>query len=270
MEVLLAAVELLSKSPELFPSEKKIKKEPRQSESRRLPSIVLEESVSVSSTSTLETVKPVKIDGPDRFFGAEDYFRSVLSMFDTNKQQNLPTPDISDNTYLTFPQKLYLLISYDTNHCIEWCEDGSAFAILKKNYLVDFVIPKFFKQSDFRSFTRQINVYSFSRFRMNNVSDYCYRHPAFKQGDHQSLLVMTRRKPAFKRGADRRSLDKKKLKKQKIEGGETPEDFDDDSEHNDHDHDAEEEQLNHPFTTKDKLMASYYSTIMSSDCGVSH
>lgn len=146
MEVLLAAVELLSKSPELFPSEKKIKKEPRQSESRRLPAIVLEESVSVSSTSTSETVKPVKIDGPDRFFGAEDYFRSVLSMFDTNKQQNLPTPDISDNTYLTFPQKLYLLISYDTNHCIEWCEDGSAFAILKKNYLVDFVIPKFFKR----------------------------------------------------------------------------------------------------------------------------
>lgn len=80
---------------------------------------------------------------------------------------------------------------------------------------------------------------------MNNISDYCYRHPFFRQGQTQGLLVMSRRKPAFKRGADRRSLEKKKVKKQKVGAeGETGDEFDEehDEDHEDSSSEAKDRQ----------------------------
>ena len=58
----------------------------------------------------------------------------------------------------TFPFKLYEMLEYASDHghaSIVWLHDGEAFEIIDADALMDDVAPLFFKQSKFRSFTRE-------------------------------------------------------------------------------------------------------------------
>jgi len=58
----------------------------------------------------------------------------------------------------TFPFKLYEMLEYASNHrlaSIVWTHDGEAFKIVDADAFMNDVAPLFFKQSKFRSFTRE-------------------------------------------------------------------------------------------------------------------
>ena len=58
----------------------------------------------------------------------------------------------------TFPFKLYEMLEYASDHglaSIVWADDGETFEIIDADALMDDVAPLFFKQSKFRSFTRE-------------------------------------------------------------------------------------------------------------------
>ena len=69
------------------------------------------------------------------------------------------TVDVSLGTdRSTFPFKLYEMLEYASDHglaSIVWAHDGEAFEIIDADALMDDVAPLFFKQSKFRSFTRE-------------------------------------------------------------------------------------------------------------------
>ena len=69
------------------------------------------------------------------------------------------TVDVSrDTDRSTFPFKLYAMLEYASNHglaSIVWTHDGEAFEIIDADALMDDVAPLFFKQTKFRSFTRE-------------------------------------------------------------------------------------------------------------------
>ena len=55
-----------------------------------------------------------------------------------------------------FPYKLYDMLEYAADseffYAVSWSEDGISFAIHDKDEFMMFVVPKFFKQTKFRSF----------------------------------------------------------------------------------------------------------------------
>ena len=78
------------------------------------------------------------------------------------------TVDVSRGTdRSTFPFKLYEMLEYASDHghsSIVWVHDGEAFEIVDADALMDDVAPLFFKQSKFRSFTRESIALGVERF----------------------------------------------------------------------------------------------------------
>eukprot|EP00984_Skeletonema_dohrnii_P011056 scaffold4390_cov71-Skeletonema_dohrnii-CCMP3373.AAC.10 len=83
----------------------------------------------------------------------------------------IPTPAVkrtdTKEQQITFPHKLYEMLEYacdsEINSACSWSADGSAFAISNRNVMMEELVPMFFRQTKFRSFTRQLNLWGFVR-----------------------------------------------------------------------------------------------------------
>eukprot|EP00984_Skeletonema_dohrnii_P000364 scaffold120_cov134-Skeletonema_dohrnii-CCMP3373.AAC.7 len=63
-----------------------------------------------------------------------------------------------------FPARLHVILSDEQySHIIAWMPHGRAWKVLNKTLLVDEALPKFFGQSKFASFTRQLSGWGFKR-----------------------------------------------------------------------------------------------------------
>eukprot|EP00984_Skeletonema_dohrnii_P034469 scaffold33569_cov84-Skeletonema_dohrnii-CCMP3373.AAC.3 len=82
-----------------------------------------------------------------------------------------PTPAVkrtdTKEQQITFPHKLYEMLEYacdsEFNSACSWSADGSSFAISNRNVMMEELVPMFFRQIKFRSFTRQLNLWGFVR-----------------------------------------------------------------------------------------------------------
>ncbi|KAL7555064.1 hypothetical protein ACHAWF_018725 [Thalassiosira exigua] len=89
-----------------------------------------------------------------------------------------------------FPFKLYDMLEYaaDSEHAfaVSWIDEGRAFAIHDKEAFMKRLVPMFFKQTKFRSFTRQLNLWGFRRF--------CERweHKHFVRGRVENIRLIER------------------------------------------------------------------------------
>lgn len=92
-----------------------------------------------------------------------------------------------------FPRKLYrLLQDCDTNpeyqSICSWLADGKQFKIHNKKRFVDTILPHYFDQTQYASFRRQLNMYSFVRQSMST-----YANPYFVRGRHELLDHVVRK-----------------------------------------------------------------------------
>ena len=63
-----------------------------------------------------------------------------------------------------FPARLHAMLSSEQySHIISWMPHGRAWKVINKELLVEEAIPKFFGQSKFSSFTRQLSGWGFKR-----------------------------------------------------------------------------------------------------------
>ena len=85
---------------------------------------------------------------------------SVVAIDDMNVGVSSPAvavkcSDIKEQQ-ITFPYKLYEMLEYacdsESNSACTWSADGSAFVIINRNVLMKELVPKFFRQTKFRSF----------------------------------------------------------------------------------------------------------------------
>lgn len=57
---------------------------------------------------------------------------------------------------ITFPYKLYEMLEYacdsESNSACSWTADGGAFVIVDRDVMMEELVPKFFRQTKFRSF----------------------------------------------------------------------------------------------------------------------
>ncbi|KAL7492844.1 hypothetical protein ACHAWT_005387 [Skeletonema menzelii] len=81
------------------------------------------------------------------------------------------------------------------SHIISWMPHGRAWKVTNKELFVEEVIPKFFGQTKYASFTRQLSGWGFKSLSSYIVTDFgCYYHECFLKG-HPLLTQLMRRVP---------------------------------------------------------------------------
>ncbi|KAL3789629.1 hypothetical protein HJC23_003178 [Cyclotella cryptica] len=167
----------------------------------QLQATVDSDHVSVDSTSL----------SPSGSFAQEDTNSEIIA---PNRQFALPRPtDHTYNDYATkppsphecpitkksnsnFPAKLHRMISNPANsQAITWQYHGRAWKVIDKKFLVDVVIPKYFLQTRYESFTRQLSGWGFKRLYQSGPDYQCYYHECFLRGLPHLTRLMKRVEP---------------------------------------------------------------------------
>jgi len=95
-----------------------------------------------------------------------------------------------------FPSKLHHILSDpEYQHVISWMPHGRAWKIHNKDLLVSEVVPKYFVQSKYQSFARQLNGWGFKRLQQAGNDFNAYYHECFLRGMPQLAVLMKRVKP---------------------------------------------------------------------------
>ncbi|KAG7342545.1 HSF-type DNA-binding protein [Nitzschia inconspicua] len=107
---------------------------------------------------------------------------------------SLPMLAATAVTEYNFPRKLYRLLddcdkTPEYRSICSWLSDGKQFKIHNKKRFVEVILPNYFDQTQYASFRRQLNMYSFVRQSMST-----YANPFFQRG-HRELLDHVVRKP---------------------------------------------------------------------------
>eukprot|EP00986_Skeletonema_menzelii_P007934 scaffold3187_cov130-Skeletonema_menzelii.AAC.4 len=95
----------------------------------------------------------------------EDF--SSVSTASSSSPNNSQKAEPEQQQQKTFPFKLFEMIEYANtsgfSRTLSWSPDGNAFVIHDKDVMMNDLAPLFFKQTKFRSFTRQLNIWCFER-----------------------------------------------------------------------------------------------------------
>lgn len=77
---------------------------------------------------------------------------------------------------------------------ISWQSNTSCFRVHDKKRFEQYIQPRFFKQTNYTSFRRQLNLWGFQRIPVRGELSGAYFHPSFKRDDEYSCRTMTRPK----------------------------------------------------------------------------
>mmetsp|Transcript_28821 Transcript_28821/g.54461 ORF Transcript_28821/g.54461 Transcript_28821/m.54461 type:complete len:305 (-) Transcript_28821:601-1515(-) len=106
-----------------------------------------------------------------------------------------------------FPFKLYVMLEYagesEYASSVSWVEEGRAFAIRNNEKFMEHVVPRFFNQTKFRSFTRQLNLWGFTRISDVGPGSRAWKHEHFLRGriDRLSSIERTESKKSNSKAA---------------------------------------------------------------------
>mmetsp|Transcript_11758 Transcript_11758/g.14625 ORF Transcript_11758/g.14625 Transcript_11758/m.14625 type:complete len:338 (+) Transcript_11758:105-1118(+) len=96
-----------------------------------------------------------------------------------------------DEIPMTFPQKLIDILSNDDHSdIISWVNNGRCFAIYQKKRFANEVLPRYFRQSKFTSFTRKMSRWGFIRIKRGPAVG-AYYHKLFQRDSPHLCRQMT-------------------------------------------------------------------------------
>jgi len=107
------------------------------------------------------------------------------------------------NMKLPFPWKLHTLLE-DAEHAgqqdiVSWLPDGNGFKVHKPNEFCQVIMPKYFRQSKYESFTRQLYIYGFSKIELKGPSQGGFSHPYFVKDNRALCLSLGRNRAGDRR-----------------------------------------------------------------------
>ena len=118
------------------------------------------------------------------------------------KQQGITQSDQLRSTQ--FPFRLHNMLDDAERsghaHIVSWCSGGESFKIHKPNLLIN-VLQKYFRQSKFKSFLRQLQGYNFKRITRGKDQG-VVSHPLFLRGRRSVSTLMRRKRVGPKPDAD--------------------------------------------------------------------
>eukprot|EP00571_Detonula_confervacea_P008907 CAMPEP_0172328224 /NCGR_PEP_ID=MMETSP1058-20130122/60241_1 /TAXON_ID=83371 /ORGANISM="Detonula confervacea, Strain CCMP 353" /LENGTH=477 /DNA_ID=CAMNT_0013045327 /DNA_START=79 /DNA_END=1512 /DNA_ORIENTATION=+ len=96
-----------------------------------------------------------------------------------------------------FPAKLHQMLSDPQFlHIIMWMPHGRAWKIVDKDLLMSIAVPKYFVQTKFESFTRQLSGWGFKRLHRSGPDFGCYYSECFLRGAPLLTCLMRRMIPS--------------------------------------------------------------------------
>mmetsp|Transcript_11685 Transcript_11685/g.21556 ORF Transcript_11685/g.21556 Transcript_11685/m.21556 type:complete len:488 (+) Transcript_11685:208-1671(+) len=115
----------------------------------------------------------------------------------SNNNSSSSNSNNSDNNELLFPRKLHGMLhdakALGFEDIVSWGKDShQAFKVHKKRDFERFILPKYFKMTKYKSFTRQLHNYEFVWVRNGNDKG-GYRHAAFDRNHQESCDQINRR-----------------------------------------------------------------------------
>lgn len=109
----------------------------------------------------------------------------------TNADFNFSEEQKNKHIPMTFPLRLMEMLSNESHlNVVIWLPHGKAFIIYKKKKFALEVLPKYFKQSKFTSFTRKLNRWGFIRVTKGPDTG-AYYHNYFQRGDIRLCMQMS-------------------------------------------------------------------------------
>jgi hypothetical protein len=111
---------------------------------------------------------------------------SDLESMPTNQQQNVPFP-------WKLHEMLYAAEQDGLDGTVSWLLDGRAFRVHDPNNFVYNVMQTFFKQTKYKSFQRQLNIWGFERI-LQGPAKGGYQHKHFVRGQEALCSLMKREK----------------------------------------------------------------------------
>lgn len=106
---------------------------------------------------------------------------------------------LSLTNQIPFPVKLYQMLEdleeTGNDHIASWSNDGDCIRVHDTASFVDKVLPSYFRQSNYKSFQKQLYLYGFSRISDGRYRGY-YFHPDFQRSDKSQCgeIIPKRRK----------------------------------------------------------------------------
>jgi len=118
----------------------------------------------------------------------------MISQFQNNTLLLSPAAPIKANHNISFPLKLHELLDaadmQGFNCIVSWLPDGNSFQVHDQDRFVKEILPKFFRQSKYKSFQRQLNLWGFQR--LNKAVRGAYQHNWFVRGKSELCSNMKR------------------------------------------------------------------------------
>jgi len=138
-------------------------------------------SATASTSSPTEPTPPRRVDHTYRDysdFPLEDNGNNRRSMH-RNKEN--------------FPSKLHhILSSSEYSHIISWMPHGRAWRIHNRPLFLETIIPSYFVQTKYESFSRQLNGWGFKRLHQSGNDCGAYYHECFLRGVPRLVELMKR------------------------------------------------------------------------------
>jgi hypothetical protein len=108
---------------------------------------------------------------------------------------------------LPFPFKLHEMLDDAVTQryepIVSWLPHGKAFRVHQPKEFADMIMPRYFKQSKYKSFQRQLYIYGYRRINSKSLADFgAYYHEMFVRGEKDSSLMMQRQSPVSSSKAD--------------------------------------------------------------------
>ncbi len=161
---------------------------------------------SAAESTTSETAPKAVAPSTKTNTTAKQHTISTLTTNDNscnnnNNNNNIPPDDSISRTWseTIFPMKLYdILCNPDFHHAISWMPHGRSWRVINKEYFMAEICPRYFSQSRFESFIRQVNGWGFKRMRRDGPDQSSYYHEHFLRGYPNMIDHMRRPAPGEK------------------------------------------------------------------------
>jgi len=115
----------------------------------------------------------------------------------------------------TFPWKLHEMLQMagkeGFDEIVSWLPDEKSFKVHKPDAFVDVVMPKFFQQSKYKSFQRQLNLWGFERLTTGWGKGGYTRSNYFLRHNSLEIVHIKRRKMHYRRVSRKKKADTIKM-----------------------------------------------------------
>jgi hypothetical protein len=120
-----------------------------------------------------------------------------------SSSQNVQEQQQQGNPAVLFPWKLHEMLQNSLNDnkesVVSWLPEGRAFKVHNVPVFVHDILPQYFKQTKYKSFQRQLNLWGFERLTSGPIKG-AYFHPSFLR-DHPDWCKHLTRQRAKKSGS---------------------------------------------------------------------